>query len=68
MDRIRSVAAEMRTAEGILLDSRLSSARFAERMMIVVAVICVALSLAGRMLAFLIRVRMQDKTRVTESA
>jgi hypothetical protein len=37
-------------------------------MMIVVAVICVALSLAGRMLAFLIRARMQEKTRVTESA
>jgi CHASE3 domain sensor protein len=68
MDRIRSVAAEMRTAEGSLLESRLSSARFAERMMIVVAVICVALSLAGRMLAFLIRARLQEKNRATESA
>jgi CHASE3 domain sensor protein len=67
MDRIRSVAAEMRTAEGGLLESRLSSARFAERMMIVVAVICVVLSLAGRILAFLIRARMQERTRVTES-
>jgi methyl-accepting chemotaxis protein len=68
MDRIRSVAAEMRTAEGGLLESRLASARFAEQMMIVVAVTCVALSLAGRMLAFLIRARMQEKTRMTESA
>jgi CHASE3 domain sensor protein len=68
MDRIRSVAAAMRRAEGSLLESRLSSARFAERMMIVVAVICVALSLAGRMLAFLVRARMQEQTRVTESA
>jgi CHASE3 domain sensor protein len=68
MDRIRSLAAEMRTAEGSLLETRLSSARFAEQMMIVVAVICVALSLAGRMIAFLIRARMQEKTRMTESA
>ena len=68
MDRIRSVAGEMRTAEGGLLESRLSSARFAERMMILVAVSCVALSLAGRMLAFLVRARMQEKARMTERA
>jgi CHASE3 domain sensor protein len=68
MDRIRSVAAEMRAAEGSLLEARLASARFAERMMIVVAVICVALSLLGRMLAFLIRARMQERGRMTESA
>lgn len=68
MDRIRSVAREMRTAEGGLLEARLSSARFAERMMIVVALICVALSLAGRMLAFLIRARMQERARMTEGA
>jgi CHASE3 domain sensor protein len=68
MDRIRSVAAEMRAAEGSLLEARLASARFAERMMIVVAVICVALSLLGRMLAFLIRTRIQERGRMTESA
>jgi methyl-accepting chemotaxis protein len=68
MDRIRSVAAEMRAAEGSLLEARLASARFAERMMIVVAVICVALSLLGRLLAFLIRTRIQERGRMTESA
>jgi CHASE3 domain sensor protein len=68
MDRIRSVAAEMRAAEGSLLEARLASARFAERMMIVVAVVCVALSLLGRMLAFLIRTRIQERGRMTESA
>jgi CHASE3 domain sensor protein len=68
MDRIRSVAGEMRTAEGELLEARLSSARFAEQMMIVVAAICVALSLAGRMLAFLISARMQERARMTENA
>ena len=67
MDRIRSVAAEMRAAEGSLLEARLASARFAERMMIVVAVIFVALSLLGRMLAFLIRARIQEKATMTES-
>lgn len=68
MDRIRSIAAEMRNAEGSLLEARLASARFAERMMIVVAVICVALSLLGRMLAFLIRARMREKVGTTHSA
>jgi hypothetical protein len=37
-------------------------------MMIVVAVICVALSLLGRMLAFLIRARMREKVGTTHSA
>jgi methyl-accepting chemotaxis protein len=68
MDRIRSVAGEMRTAEGGLLAARLSNARFAERMMIVVAVICVALSVIGRILAFLIRARMQDRVQTTGGA
>jgi CHASE3 domain sensor protein len=68
MDRIRSAAAEMRAAEGSLLEARLASARFAERMMIVVAVICVALSLLGRMLAFLIRARIQERAQMTENA
>jgi CHASE3 domain sensor protein len=55
MDRIRSVAADMRTAETNLFEARLASARFAEQMMILVAVVCVALSLAGRFAAFLLR-------------
>jgi CHASE3 domain sensor protein len=42
MDRIRSTAAEMRSAETNLLNARLASARFAEEMMILVAGICVA--------------------------
>jgi CHASE3 domain sensor protein len=57
MDHIRSVAAEMRSAETSLLDARLASARFAERMMILVAIVCVALSLAGRFAAFLLKSR-----------
>jgi CHASE3 domain sensor protein len=55
MDRIRSVAADMRTAETNLFEARLASARFAEQMMILVAIVCVALSLAGRFAAFLLR-------------
>ena len=57
MDRIRSVAADMRTAETNLFEARLASARFAEQMMILVAIVCVALSLAGRFGAFLIQER-----------
>lgn len=57
MDRICSVAADMRSAETNLLDARLANARFAEQMMILVAGICVALSLAGRCVAFLIQER-----------
>jgi CHASE3 domain sensor protein len=57
MDNIRSVAAEMRGAETDLFDARLASARFAERMMIFVAAVCVALSLAGRFAAFLLKSR-----------
>jgi CHASE3 domain sensor protein len=41
MDRIRSVAAAMRTTEHKLLEARLSSARCAEQLMVLVAVICV---------------------------
>jgi CHASE3 domain sensor protein len=65
MDRIRSVAAEMRSAETSLLDARLASARFAERMMILVAVVCVALSLAGRLAAFLLKSH-EEKSARTE--
>jgi CHASE3 domain sensor protein len=57
MDRIRSVAADMKTAETNLFEARLASARFAEQMMILVAIVCVALSLAGRFGAFLIQER-----------
>jgi CHASE3 domain sensor protein len=57
MDHIRSVATEMRAEETSLFDARLASARFAERMMIFVAVVCVALSLGGRFAAFLLTSR-----------
>jgi methyl-accepting chemotaxis protein len=57
MDRIRSVAGAMRTTEQRLLEARLSSARWAEQLMVLVAVICVALSLAARMIAILIQAR-----------
>ncbi len=57
MDRIRSVAGAMRTTEHRLLEARLSSARWAEQLMVLVAVICVALSLAARMIAILIQAR-----------
>jgi CHASE3 domain sensor protein len=60
MDRIRSVAAAMRTTEQRLLEARLSSARRAEQLMVLVAVICVVLSLAGRMMAILIQARMRE--------
>jgi CHASE3 domain sensor protein len=63
MDNIRSVAAEMRGAETDLFDARLASARFAERMMIFVAVVCVALSLAGRFAAFLLKSRAEKSAR-----
>jgi hypothetical protein len=36
------------------LEARLASARFAEQMIILVAIVCVALSLAGRFAAFLL--------------
>jgi CHASE3 domain sensor protein len=64
MDRIRAVASEMRTTEQGLLEARLSSARWAEQMMVLVAVICVVLSLAGRMLAVLIKGRMQENGQI----
>lgn len=57
MDDIRAVTAEVRRAEEILLEERVGNARFAERMMILVAVICVALSILGRVLAHLLRRR-----------
>lgn len=60
MDRIRDFAATMRDAETRLLESRVADARFAERMMILVAALCVALSLAGRLAAFLISKRRAD--------
>jgi methyl-accepting chemotaxis protein len=60
MDRIRSVAGAMRTTEQRLLEARLSSARWAEQLMVLVAVICVALSLAARMIAILIQARTKD--------
>jgi methyl-accepting chemotaxis protein len=63
MDKIRAIAADMRSAESELLEARLASARLAERMMILVAVICVALSLLGRLLAFLINNRLQNRAR-----
>jgi methyl-accepting chemotaxis protein len=64
MDRIRAVTSEMRTTEQGLLEARLSSARWAEQMMVLVAVICVVLSLAGRMLAVLIKGRMQENGQI----
>jgi CHASE3 domain sensor protein len=63
MDRIRAVAADMPTAETSLFEARLASARLAERMMIFVAVVCVALSLAGRFAAFLLRSRGEKSTQ-----
>jgi len=60
MDRIRSVAGAMRTTEHRLLEARLSSARWAEQLMVLVAVICVALSLAARVIAILIQARTND--------
>jgi CHASE3 domain sensor protein len=63
MDRIRSVAAVMRATERRLLEARLSSARFAERMMVLVAVICVVLALAGRMVAILIQALMPERAQ-----
>jgi CHASE3 domain sensor protein len=51
MDRMRSVAGEMRASELALLEARASNARFAERMMIGVALACVLLSIAGRLVA-----------------
>lgn len=51
MDAIRDVATAMRQTEHGLFDARLASARTAERAMIGVAVLCVALSLLGRLLA-----------------
>lgn len=59
MDRIREVAAQMRATERQLFDLRVASARRAERLMIGVAVICVALSLFGRMLAAMMRSRIE---------
>jgi CHASE3 domain sensor protein len=63
MDRIRSVAADMRTAETGLFKARLASARFAEQMMILAAVVCVALSLAGRFAAFLLKSRAENSAQ-----
>jgi CHASE3 domain sensor protein len=63
MDRIREVAADMRTAETGLFEARLAGARFAEQMMILVAVVCVALSLAGRFAAFLLKSRAEKSAR-----
>jgi CHASE3 domain sensor protein len=60
MDRIRSVAVAMRTTERRLLEARLSSARWAEQIMALVAVISVVLSLVGRLLAVLIKARMRE--------
>lgn len=64
MDQIRHLAADMRSAEATLFDARLASARFAERMMILVAGICVALSLAGRFAAFLFQERQRRQQEV----
>jgi len=47
MDRIRSVAAAMRTTEHRLLEARLSNARWAEQLMVLVAVICVGTVACG---------------------
>jgi CHASE3 domain sensor protein len=63
MDKIRELAADMRSAENELLEARLASARLAERLMIFVAVICVALSLLGRLVAFLVSSRLQNRAR-----
>jgi CHASE3 domain sensor protein len=60
MDDIRAVTGEVRRAEEILLEERVGNARFAERMMILVAVICVALSILGRVLAHLLRRRVDN--------
>lgn len=59
MDRIRELQAAMQVTERKLLDERLAQARRAERMMILVGVICVALSIIGRALAALVAARMK---------
>ncbi len=51
MDAIRETAAGMRTTELALFDARVAAARAAERAMIIVAIVCVALSLIGRLVA-----------------
>ena len=60
MDRIRSIAATMHARERSLLEDRLANARAAERMLILVATICVILSIAGRVIAGLVKARMEN--------
>jgi CHASE3 domain sensor protein len=68
MDRIRLIAATMRTTEHRLFEARLSSARWAEQIMVLVAVICVVLSLAGRILTVLVKARMRGSVQQKRSA
>lgn len=63
MDGIRAVAATMQTTERALFDNRLANARRAERLMIGVAIACVALSLMGRMAAVILRARLTATRR-----
>jgi methyl-accepting chemotaxis protein len=58
MDEIRRVTAEVRRAEETLLEERVGNARFAERMMMFVAIVCVMISLLGRFLAHLLQKRL----------
>ncbi len=58
MDEIRVVTAEVRRAEETLLEEHVGNARFAERMIIFVAIGCVMLSLLGRFLAHLLQKRL----------
>lgn len=59
MDRIRALQASMQSQERNLLDERLAQARRAERSMVLVGVVCVALSIIGRALAALIAARLK---------
>ena len=61
MDGIRTVAATMQTTERALFDNRLANARRAERLMIGVAITCVALSLIGRMAAVMLKARLTSR-------
>jgi CHASE3 domain sensor protein len=51
MDQIRETAAGMRANEMALFETRVSNARFAERAIVGVAVVCIGLSILGRVLA-----------------
>lgn len=54
MDGIRSIVSEMQDRERQLLGERLTNARRAEPMMLLIAAVCIVLSIAGRAIAMMI--------------